>query len=156
MANASNFVLNPAKRLLLRSGVMTKLPWSFESEIPETYINLKVGLWNVSIDYIIATLPKSHSWEKLVLEIRSSFFKQVDVKSMSTHTRLGTLAHIDPEFVTRDTAKPYMYEKFTPLWFLIDDPRRTVNICIQAAEGTPSRRFPNLELEIGLLFQRIK
>jgi hypothetical protein len=152
-------VTNPLKTITINTSVKSKHT-KVKSLIPDGYIDLKVGLWNIALDYIIARAPLDQIPEKTIFDINSSLVTNISYTNNTEfcipESQFATLGQFDLNFKESNATSYYLYKKFTPLWFFVDQPHAAkFEIEITQNKLTQLQTPIKFDAQIGLLFQRI-
>jgi hypothetical protein len=146
---------NPLKTITIYSSIKKKTT-TVKALIPDGYIDLKTGLWNISLDYVIATTNLQANPEKTIYEIKSSLVTNISYKNTTDYctpeSQFATLGQFELNFTNY-----FVYKKFDPLWFFVDQPHGAkFEIEINQNRLVELPAAIEFEIELGLLFQRIR
>jgi hypothetical protein len=156
-------VSNPLKVVKVRTKLRDSEN-SVKSILPDTYIDLKTGLWNISLDYVIVKSKKTdrQSAEKTIYEIKTSLVTSIElVKTVGTdvvspHSDFAALGHFQLQLTELNNTSIYQYQKFKPQWFFVDQGSLSYfEVRINEVPFVKTKKPNQLDIELGLLFQRI-
>jgi hypothetical protein len=156
-------VSNPLKVVRVKSQLKAAEN-SVKSILPDTYIDLKTGLWNISLDYVIVKSKKEdrQSVEKTIYEIKTSLVTSIElVKANGTdvaapHSDFAALGHFQLQLTELNNTSIYQFKKFDTQWFFVDQGSLSYfEVRINEVDFVKTKKPNQLDFEVGLLFQRI-
>jgi hypothetical protein len=154
-------VNNPLKSLKITSPI-TAAVTNIKVLLPDSYFDLKTGLWNISLDYVIVKGPLERILSKTVYEVKTALVTSVAFKNGLTEycvpkAQCTSIGLFEVNLKEKNSKSMYSYKKFTPQWYFIDQPNLDhFELQIIESEFLPLTAPNKFEIELGLLFQRIR
>jgi hypothetical protein len=153
-------VNNPLKNLKITSKINSSTT-IVKALVPESYLDLKTGIWNISLDYVIAKAPASTVPVKAIYDIKTALVTSLAFENGLTEfcfpkSQFTSLGQFELVMKDRSASNIFLFKKFTPQWYYIDQPSLDhFELQIIQNDFLPLTIQNNFEIELGLLFQRI-
>jgi hypothetical protein len=153
-------VNNPLKSLKIVTPI-TKSVTVIKVLLPESYLDLKTGLWNISLDYVIAKGTDS-AYKKTVYEVKTALVTSIAFENDLNEycvpkAQYSSIGQFQLTLKERSAKAFFLYNKFNPQWYFIDQPTLD-HFELQIVENSflPLEVPNSFDIELGLVFQRIR